>query len=284
VIDSDRRAGRPPLRFAMVYPFSMHNYELRYWLAAGGIDPDRDVRLSVVPPPRMAESLERREIDGFCVGEPWNTIAVHRGLGAIAATTYDVWNNAPEKLFAVRRDWAEAHAEEHRAALRALIEAAAWADRPENRDEVARLLASERYVAVPERILAASLTGSVTRLRGEPPIAVPDFHVFHRYAATFPWLSHGAWIATQMVRWGQAPAPIARLAVARSVLRPELYREAARDLGLPAPAIDVKSEGRHSAPWRLDDGSDLEMGADRFLDGDVFDAATLAPPLGPPAP
>src|SRR5512135_2909306 len=98
VIDADRRRGAPPLRFAMVYPFATHNYELRYWLAAGGVDPDVDVHMSVVPPPRMVEALESGRIDGFCVGEPWNSLAVERGLGRVVATKYEIWNNSPEKV------------------------------------------------------------------------------------------------------------------------------------------------------------------------------------------
>jgi nitrate/nitrite transport system substrate-binding protein len=286
VIDHDRSAGRPALRFATVYPFSTHGYELRYWLAAGGIDPDRDVRLSVVPPPRMAGCLERREIDGYCVGEPWNTLAVHRGIGVIVATKYDIWNNAPEKLFAVRRDWADRHPEVHRAALRALIEAAAWADVPGHREELAHLLSTRDYVAAPARLLAASLTGRMTWMRGEAILERPDFHVFHRYAATFPWLSHAAWIASQMQRWGEVGCDVEPLAVARAVLRPEAYREAARDLGAAAPAIDVKREGVHAGPWTLEEAtSPIAMGPDLFLDRAVFDAGALPRDRAtPPAP
>jgi nitrate/nitrite transport system substrate-binding protein len=276
VIEAERRAGAAPLRLAVVYPFAAHNYELRYWLAAAGIDPDRDVRLSVVPPPRMVESLERQAIDGFCVGEPWASLAVHRGLGRIAISTYEIWNNSPEKVFAVRREWAETRPEEHRAALRALLEAAAWADEPQNRFEVAHLLADERYVGAPELLLAGSLTGRLPSSGSAPPRALSDFHVFHRYAATFPWTSHAAWLIAQMLRWGQIATPLDVLATARDVYLPDVYRQAAREIGAPAPPIDTKSEGLHAGAWHLDaPGGPIEMGSDLFIDGRRFDPGAI---------
>jgi len=274
VIDSDRQHGRAPLRFAMVYPFASHNYELRYWLAAAGIDPDEDVELTVVPPPRMVEALERGAIDGCCVGEPWNSVAVRRGLGRIVATSYEVWNNSPEKVFAVRRSFAERRPEVHRAILCALIEAAAWTDAAENREAVARILADARFVGAPQPLLATSLTGHLVRGPGEAAEPVPDFHVFHRYAANFPWTSHALWLLTQMLRWGQLRAPIDLHAAAGSAYRPDLYRAAARDLGLAVPEIDLKREGTHAAPWQLRGAAaSVQMGSDLFCDGREFDPA-----------
>jgi nitrate/nitrite transport system substrate-binding protein len=261
VIEADRARGRPLVRFAMVYPFATHNYELRYWLAASGIDPDRDVQLSVVPPPRMVDALARSAIDGFCVGEPWNSLAVDRELGCIVVTKYEIWNNSPEKVFAVPRAFAEREPEAHQALLRSLLDAARWADAPEHRLEVAHLLAAERYVGAPAALLASSLANRL----------MPDFHVFHRYAANFPWVSHGLWLLKQMVRWGQIPARSDVRAIARAVYRPDLYREAARAVGTPAPCEDMKTEGTHSGPWQLDgDGGEIVMGCDRFLDGRIF--------------
>lgn len=271
VIDEDRRHGRPPLRFAMVYPFATHNYELRYWLAAAGIDPDDDVQLTVVPPPRMVDALERRTIDGFCVGEPWNSVAVQRRLGRIVATKYEIWNNSPEKVLAVNQTFAEQRPELHQALLRALIEAAVWADVPGNRREVARILAEARYVGAPEALLAASLTGRLVLGPGDEAAAVPDFHVFHRYAANFPWTSHAVWLLTQMLRWGQLTSPIDMLATARRVYRPDLYRQAASDVGIPAPEVDLKNEGIHSSEWLLEGSAGaIRMGSDRFFDGREF--------------
>jgi len=280
VIDEDQQRGRPPLRFAMVYPFSTHNYALRYWLAAAGIDPDADVQLTVVPPPRMVEALESRAIDGFCVGEPWNSLAVQTGLGQIVATTYEIWNNGPEKVLAVGRGFAEQQPATHQALLQALIEAAVWADAAENRPELAHMLAAARYLGAPPALLAASLTGRVTLRTGDAPALIPDFHVFHRYAANFPWTSHAVWLLTQMLRWGQLTAPVDMLATARRVYRPDLYRAAARALGILTPETDLKSEGVHSAAWTIDTSAGtIPMGSDHFFDGREFHPAGAVPYL-----
>src|SRR5262249_15474116 len=150
-----------------------HNYELRYWLAAAGVDPQGDVQLRVIPPQRMVTALEQRTIDGFCVGEPWNSVAVQRGLGHMVATKYEIWNNSPEKVLAVSRTFAEERPEVHLALLRALIEAALWTDA--NRREVAHILAQARFVGVPEPLLAA-LSGRVIFGPDEEATLVPDFH------------------------------------------------------------------------------------------------------------
>lgn len=272
VIEDDRLRGRPPLRFATVYPFATHNYELRYWLAAAGIDPDLDLQIAVVPPPRMVDALSRGVIDGFCVGEPWSSLAVRRGLGCIAITKYEIWNNSPEKVFAVPATFAEREPGCHRALLRALLEAAVWTDADANRAEVAQILAAERYIGADAELLARSLTGRLILQPADVAASTPDFHVFHRYAANFPWVSHAMWLLAQMVRWGQVSAPLDLLATASSVYRPDLYREAARDLGLPTPSTDLKREGTHAGPWTLhSDGAAIAMGSDLFLDGRVFD-------------
>lgn len=278
LLDADRQAGRRPLHLAMVYPFAAHNYQLRYWLAAAGIDPDRDVRLSVVPPPRMVDALAEGHVDGCCVGEPWSTLAVRRGVGRIAITGYELWNNSPEKVFAVTRRFAERNPRTHLAVLGALLEAAAWADAAENRDELAHLLAAEHYVGAPADLIAAALAGHVALDADGSRAALPDFHVFHRYAANFPWVSHGMWFLLQMLRWGQLEPPVDVAAVASEVYRPDLYRQAAHALGMAAPDIDLKREGVHGAPWMLETrGGPIAMGPDAFFDGGVFDPLAALP-------
>ena len=121
VIDQDKAAGRPKMTFAVVFPQSSHNYLLRYWMADAGIDPDNDVRLTVVPPPQVGHYLRAGMIDGCCVGEPWNTYAVTEGLGRTLVTSYDIWNNHPEKVFAVTRNWAQANPNTHEAVITALL-------------------------------------------------------------------------------------------------------------------------------------------------------------------
>ncbi|HYE36507.1 CmpA/NrtA family ABC transporter substrate-binding protein [Methylocaldum sp.] len=271
-IEAGRSAGRESLCFATVFPFSTHNYMLRYWLAAGGIDPDRDVRLVVIPPPHMVSYLSSGEIDGYCVGEPWNAQAVTTGVGRTLITDYEIWNNKPEKVLGVNRDWAERHPNTHRALLMALLETARWIDQSENRIEVVDILAREDYVNAPADVVKMSMTGSFHYQIDAAPTPLPDFNVFFRYAATFPWRSHAVWFITQMYRWGQLRAPIDMRKLAEEVYRPDLYREAAQALGLPCPTLDYKTEGQHDEPWTLREASEpLTLGADRFLDGLVFD-------------
>jgi len=277
VIAENRRAGRKPLTFATVFPTSSHNYLLRYWMASAGIDPDLDVRLTVVPPPQMVNYLRAGVIAGYCVGEPWNAHAVSAGLGRTLITSYDIWQNHPEKVFAVTRAWAQAHPNTHQALLVALLEASAWLDQPGHRDEACELLAQGRYVNAPVDVLRMSLAGTFQFAADEAPAARPDFNVFHRYAAAFPWRSHALWTLSQMVRWGQLPAGTDLTAVARAVYRPDLYRAAAEVIGLPYPTIDEKTEGLHDAAWLLEEASaPIPMGSDLFMDGRPFDPGDVA--------
>ncbi len=275
VIDNDRAAGKAPLTFAMVFPFASHNYELRYWMAAAGIDPDKDVRLVVVPPPQMVGNLEKGAIDGYCVGEPWNAVAVQSGIGRTLITKYEIWNNSPEKVFGVTEEWAEQNPNTHQALLMALLEASRWLDEPENRIEVTALIAQSRYVNAPEHIVRMSMMGSFQYASNEMPHALSDFNVFHRYAANFPWRSHAMWFITQMLRWGQIDRAINIKAVAEAVYRPDIYQKAAAALGMVTPHLGYKTEGYHDTNWQLQEGgADIVMGPDRFLDGALFDPSS----------
>lgn len=274
VIEANAAAGCEPLRFAMVFPLSTHNYQLRYWMAAAGIDPDRDVRLEVVPPPQMVSQLRAGRIDGYCVGEPWGQLAVKEGLGHVVITSYEVWNNGPEKVLGVTEEWAAQHPNTHQALIMALLEACLWLDQPENRREVVDMLARGVYVNAPAEVVKMSLTGSIRYARNQFPQTVPDFNVFHRYAANFPWRSHAMWFMTQMLRWGQWDEAADLREVAAAVYRPDVYRAAAGALGLTSPGVDYKREGTHDANWPLRQSEQpLELGADVFLDGRHFDPA-----------
>jgi nitrate/nitrite transport system substrate-binding protein len=281
VIEQDRAAGRPALSFAMVFPMSSHHYALRYWMAAAGIDPDNDVRLTVIPPPQMVNYLQAGLIDGYCVGEPWNSLAVRSAIGRVLITSYDIWNNHPEKVFAVHRDWAEHYPNTHHALLMALLESAQWLDQPHNRLEAADILAYGRYVNVPSEILQMSMTGTFQYAADQAPVAMPDFNVFYRYAATCPWRSHALWFLTQMIRCGQLDRTVDIRRVAASVYRPDFYGDAAAALGLPYPGGDEKIEGIHPEPWQLERNisEPINMGADMFFDGKVFDSAALSDPV-----
>ncbi|MEM7410485.1 MAG: CmpA/NrtA family ABC transporter substrate-binding protein [Myxococcota bacterium] len=266
LIAADRERGRPPLRFGVVFPYSSHDLELRYWLAAAGIDPTHDVRLRVVPPPFMVDHLERDEIDGYCVGEPWNAVAAQRGSGHTLVTKHQIWNHSPEKLLGVSEPWLERHPNTHLALLRALLEAACWADATEHRQEVSYVLCGESFVDAPGDAVQRSLCGD------RSGAAEPNLPVFYRNAATHPWVSHGVWLLGQMLRWGYIEKPFCVRDVAESVYRPEWHRRAASDLGLPAPLEDDKTEGGHPAPWALEASTEaIAMGPDLFFDGLRFD-------------
>ena len=266
VIDEDKAEGRPILSFATVFPFSSHNYELRYWMAAAGIDPDMDVNIGVIAPPRMFDSLRNGWVDGYCVGEPWNQRAVFHGDGMIVALKDDIWSRSPEKVLGLREDWAQSNPELVSALVRALVRAAEWADQPGNRVELAHILSEEANVGAPFEVLKASLSGKPVLRPGEPPIDLPDRHVFYRYTATFPWLSQGRWIGEQMKRWRQIPQDTDLKAVIPDVFRPDLYRTAVAGLDVLVPQDDWRVEGAADAPDRS------LVGMDQFLDDTIFKA------------
>ena len=271
VIDADKAAGKEPMAFAMVYPVSSHNYEIRYWMASAGIDPDHDVRLIVIPPSKMVTNLNAKHIDGYCVGEPWNQQAVALGIGKSIITSYEIWNNNPEKVFGVTREWAEQNPSTHKAVIKALIEASQWMDNPSNRQEIVRIIAAQKYIGVPESVIEQSMTGTWTYSKQEAAVSMPDFNVFHRYAANYPWHSHAVWTLTQMVRWGQIDQAIDFKKVAASVYLADVYREAAAELDIAAPTTNFKSEGIHANAWTLKEATKpIDMGPDQFFDGIQF--------------
>lgn len=274
LIAARRAFEERPLTLAVVFPYSMHAYQVRYWLAEAGIDPDRDLRLVVVPPPRMAEKLKAGEIDGFCVTAPWNALAVSEGMGEIVVYASDLWGMFPDKVFGLTRAWGEANPEALQAVIRALLNAAAWADAPENRSDLARMLAAPAYVNAPEDVVRQSLVGSPPYTTGGPISGSQDYIVYHRYAASYPWRSHALWFLSQMLRWGQIGPEVDIDAVAEAVYRPDLFRLAAGALDEPSPLIESKPEGGHSAPWSLDEATrPIPMAPDAFFDGRGFDPA-----------
>jgi len=239
VLAARRRDGATAPTFAVVFPYSMHNYLLRYWMAEAGIDPDRDVRLAVAPPSRMAGHLAAGDIEGFCVGEPWNAVAVRDGVGQVAMRASEVWRGGPEKVFGVTEAWAERNPEVLAAVLRALVKAAAWADAAENRGALVALLAE--HVDAPPATIVESL----------------DDIDFHRGGAGVPQPVHAAWLLSQMIRWGQVTGDIDIAAVARRVYRPDLYAAAAAAVGDPPPVLESVADGFFDGrAFRMDAAAD----------------------------
>lgn len=243
VIDRQQSAGAEPLTFGIVYPFSSHNYDLRYWLASAGIDPGNDVNLVVVPPPLIAGSLKTGRIDGFCVGEPWNSVAVADGSGVIVATKGELWDASPEKVLTVRTAFAEEDPDLTLGLIRALTEACIWLDDTANRLETAAILSRADYVGIAQSLIANALNGQLVRAPGFSGEAAKDVVVFSKAGANFPWVSHAAWILTQMIRWGQVSSAFDIAGVASRVYRPDLFRNAVAGLNIETPRHDRKAEG-----------------------------------------
>lgn len=248
VVAARRERGQGPLTFAVVFPYSMHNYLLRYWLAQGGIDPDRDVRLVVIPPPRMVERMRAGDVDGFCVGAPWNAVAEAEGLGRVLVAASQFWPGGPDKVLGVTAELARQRPDELRACLRAVMRGAAWADEAENREALVALLARPDRVGAAPAAIARALESEV---------------IFHRDAAGLPRREHGLWFLSQMTRWGQIGAEHDLQALAARVYRPDLYREAALSLGpILEPALAF-ADAAGPAQARLFDGRSFDPSAAR---------------------
>lgn len=268
-------AGAPTLRFAVVHPYSGHGYELRYWLAACGLDPSRQIEIVIVPPPLMADALANGSIDGYCVGEPWNTAAVLQGRGHIATIKAAIWRSSPEKVLAAGAKWALDNPDALEALIRALCKAAQWCGVPQNRNELAALLSGGAYLARPAAWMLPALSGN---LYAGPSVVCPvqDFFVPFAKAATFPWKSHALWFYSQMVRWGQLAHTDANAAIARDTYRPDLYRAALKPLGVALPVANAKVEGALKVATPVGSaGASLMLGPDGFFDGGLFDPDRL---------
>lgn len=271
VIASRKAAGAAPLQFGVVHPHSGHNFELRYWLAASGITPDEDVEIVIVPPPFMPDALASGQIDGFCVGEPWNSVAVSSGAGRICTVKSAIWKSSPEKVFGVRAEWAARNEEGVAKLVRALYRAAKWCGDPTNHGALAHILARPDYVGQQSALIARALDGTVITAGDRTPFFEPFAD-----AATFPWQSHALWFYSQMVRWGQVRHTAGNADVARRCYRPDLYRAALGPLLAAIPSANAKVEGALAArePVGATVGT-LELGPDGFFDGRIFDPDRL---------
>jgi two-component system, oxyanion-binding sensor len=248
VVAERRRKGEEPLTFGMTFPFSTHNYHLRFWMAAGGVDPDEDVRLVVLPPPYMVESLANKHVDGFCVGAPWNSVAVDLGIGHILHFVSEILSRATEKLLAVRQRWADDNPDVLQRLIRAHHRAAEFVENEQNRDEVAAILAAPNRIDVAPDVIRRTLDG---RLKVSPDGAYRTdsrYLLVSRAGAARPDPVQAAWLYAQMVRWGQAPLSTEMLAAAKSVCRPDLYDAATGEKAAPTPGEPADGIGAFTGP------------------------------------
>jgi nitrate/nitrite transport system substrate-binding protein len=276
VVDSFKAAGKP-FRMAMVFPVSTHNYMLRYWLASGGLNPGyyspsdvtgqikADVLLSVTPPPQMPATLEAGTINGYCVGEPWNEQAIFKKVGLPVIADIDIWKNNPDKILGCTKAWADKNPNTLVAIIKALIRAAQWLDASlANRKEAAALISQSQYVGADVRVITNSMTGTFEYQPGEK-LPVPDFNVFYRYFATYPYYSDAVWYLTQMRRWGQIPEakPDSWYAeTAKKVYRPDIYLQAAKLL------LEEGRIKKEDIPWESDG---YRVPTKEFIDGIEYD-------------
>jgi len=278
-----RFASGDPLKMGMVFPVSTHNYELRYWLAASGIHPgmytpqdttgqtDAQVLLSVTPPPQMPATLDAGTIDGYCVGEPWNQVAVAQDIGVPVVTNYEIWRDNPEKVFGITAQWQQRHPQATIAVVKALIRAGMWLDQTDaegnliNREEAATLLAEPHYVGAEAQIIRNSMTGFFYFQKTDKQ-AMPRFNVFFDGFASYPWYSDAIWFLTQMRRWGQIAEPKPESwyqETAAKIYKPGIYREAAKRL-IAEGKLDPAQ-----VPPATTDGYRPET--DAFIDGKTYD-------------
>lgn len=277
VIEKLKAEGKA-FNMGMVFPVSTHNYELRYWLAAGGIHPGfyspenvtgqilAEALLSVTPPPQMPATMEAGTIMGYCVGEPWNQAAVFKGIGVPVITDDEIWKSNPEKVFGVTKKWAEENPNTLLAITKAMIRACQWLDEGngKNRAEAVKILSKPEYVGADEKVIANSMTGTFEYEKGDKR-PVPDFNVFFKYFATFPFYSDAVWYLTQMRRWGQIPEGKTDAwydETAKKIYRPDIYLKAAEAL------IAEGKLKKEDVPF----GSDGYKSPDKgFMDGVVYD-------------
>jgi two-component system, oxyanion-binding sensor len=223
LVAARRQSGAEPLTFGMTFPFSTHNYQLRFWMAAGGVDPDEDIRLVVLPPPYMVDSLANGHIDAFCAGAPWNSVAVDLGVGHILHFVSDILVRAAEKVLATRQEWSEKNPDILAALIRAHQRAAEFIEHPQNRAEAAGILAQPERIGVDTDVIQRTLDG---RLKISPDGTMREssrYLLVGREGAARPDPVQAAWLYAQMVRWGQASISPEALGTAKAVFRPDLY-------------------------------------------------------------
>ena len=275
---AEYKAEGKPFKMGMVFPVSTHNYELRYWLAAGDIHPGfysksdisgqikADALLSVTPPPQMPATMEAGTIHGYCVGEPWNQQAVFKGIGVPVITDYEIWKDNPEKVFGITKEFADKYPNTTLAMTKAMIRAAMWLDENNdaNRKEAVKILSRSEYVGADYEVIANSMTGTFEYEKGDKR-PLKDFNVFFRYFATYPYYSDAVWYLTQMRRWGQIPEGKSDgwyHDIAKKVYRPDIYLKAAKLL------VDDGVAAKKDFPWDTDG---FRAPQSEFIDGITFD-------------
>jgi nitrate/nitrite transport system substrate-binding protein len=225
-----KKAVGKPVSVAMTFPGGTHDLWIRYWLAAGGIDPDRDISTIVVPPPQMVANMKIGKMDGFCVGEPWNARLIADGIGFTSLNTQDIWKDHPEKVCAFTAEFADKNPKAVKAVLKALHEASVWLDKMENRPEQAEIVSRPTYINCPKEIILGRMLGDYDFGDGRKK-KDPNYMIFHDRNCNYPQSKYAVWWLTQFRRWGMVTGAPDYEGVARQVMRPDLYEEAMKEIG-----------------------------------------------------
>ncbi|MDK4712541.1 CmpA/NrtA family ABC transporter substrate-binding protein [Rhizobium sp. CNPSo 4039] len=252
--DAKRAAGKE-IKAAMTFPGGTHDLWIRYWLAAGGIHPDKDVSTIVVPPPQMVANMKVGNMDVFCVGEPWNEQLVNQGIGFTACTTGEIWKGHPEKALGMRADWIEKNPNAAKALLMAVMEAQQWCDSMDNKEEMATILGKRQWFNVPPKDVLGRLKGDINYGNGRIAKSTDLYMKFWKGGVSYPYQSHDAWFLAENIRWGKfAPNTDIKTLVGQ-VNRQDIWRDAAKELGVAASDIPASTS----------------RGKETFFDGKVFD-------------
>ncbi|MXO60996.1 nitrate transporter [Altererythrobacter salegens] len=264
------------LRFGVVHRYSSHNYKLRYWLAASGIRPDEDVEIVTVAPPFVADALGTGEIDGACVGEPWNSVCVERGVGTIVLATAQIWRRGVEKVLAMREPVLEAKRPQVEALIRAMRKAGRHFINSQTWDDSAEILARPEYLGADAALIYRSIADRLILTPGGRPVHYPDFMFQHSEAANFPWVSQAQWLYSQMVRWDHLEFSSEDAETAARVFRPDVYRSALKGTGDALPGANSKVEGSLDQPMQVStQQGTITLSPNAFFDGSSFDPARI---------
>ncbi|TGD99089.1 CmpA/NrtA family ABC transporter substrate-binding protein [Methylobacterium nonmethylotrophicum] len=252
-----KKASGKSVKAAMTFPGGTHDLWIRYWLAAGGIDPDKDIETIVVPPPQMVANMKVGTMDCFCVCEPWNEQLITQGIGYTALTTGELWKDHPEKALGMRASWVDKHPNAAKALLAAVMEAQAWCDKPENRDELAGIVAKRQWINVPATDVVKRMKGEFDYGDGRKVSNSPHIMKYWADNASYPYKSHDLWFITEDIRWGKFDPQTDSKALIEKVNREDIWREVAKGMGIAAP-------------------TSTSRGKETFFDGKVFDPADPA--------
>src|SRR5215217_3328582 len=251
-----KKASGKAVKAAMTFPGGTHDLWIRYWLAAGGIDPDKDIETIVVPPPQMVANMKVGTMDCFCVGEPWNLQLIHQNIGYTAITTGELWNKHPEKSFGMRAAFVDKYPKASKALLMAVMEAQQWADKAENKAELAAIMGKRQWMNCPvEDVLDRTAGKFDYGIPGKVVENSPHIMKYWRDFASYPFQSHDLWFLTEDIRWGKYEAGFDSKALIGKVNREDLWKDAAKELGVAASDIPTSTS----------------RGKETFFDGKVFD-------------